>query len=362
MSEIKNTKEEVVKKQNTKDIVSKQKLLEAGTYFGHRTSMWNPKMKPYIHMAKKGIHIIDIQQTQRTIEFAYQIIEKFASRAASFIFVGTKKQSKETIKENALRVRQSYVSERWLGGILTNNRTIFQRVKRMQELERMQENKFAGYTKKEGVLFTKELEKLQRNLNGIRNMRGKPHVMIVADPQHDLNAIKEARRLGIKIIGITDSNCDPSLVDVAIPANDDSAKSIALIITILTDAIAAAKGGKQLFAYKSDEEIILPEEPKKERNSFNRGPRRFDANRRPAIRREERTTQPKPKVEPKVEVKTETKAEVKAKTKVEAKTETKTETQDLSKLKVVELRNMAKAKSIKGYSTMKKAELVKALA
>ncbi|TCG10295.1 30S ribosomal protein S2, partial [Mycoplasma todarodis] len=245
--------------------------------------------------------------------------------------------------------RQSYVSERWLGGILTNNRTIFQRVRRMQELERLQEGGFAGYTKKEGVLFTKELEKLQRNLNGIRNMKGRPHVMIVVDPQHDLNAVKEARRLGMKIVGITDTNCDPSLVDIAIPANDDSAKSVTLILTILADAIAAAKGGKELFAYKSDEEIVLPEEPKRERKFPQRGPRRFNDNRRPAFNRNERTaSNAAPKA---VEAK---KEEVK-------KPAAKVEKTGLEAHTVAELREMAKAKELKGYSTLKKAELIEAL-
>ena len=348
-----NTKEtqmsENQKVEAKKEIVSKQKLLEAGTYFGHRTAQWNPKMKPYIHMAKKGTHIIDIQQTQRTLEFAYQIINKFASRDASFIFVGTRKQSKVAVKENALRTRQSYVSERWLGGILTNNRTIFQRVRRMQELERLQEGGFAGYTKKEGVLFTKELEKLQRNLNGIRNMKGRPHVMIVVDPQHDLNAVKEARRLGMKIVGITDTNCDPSLVDIAIPANDDSAKSVTLILTILADAIAAAKGGKELFAYKSDEEIILPEEPKRERKFPQRGPRRLNDNRRPSFNRNTRNEKPvASNAAPKAET-TETKPVI------------KTEEKGLEAHTVAELREMAKAKELKGYSTLKKAELIEAL-
>ncbi len=393
MAEQTNTTVETpTKPEARKDIVSKQKLLEAGTYFGHRTAQWNPKMKPYIHMAKKGTHIIDIQQTQRTLEFAYQIINKFASRDASFIFVGTRKQSKKTVKENALRIRQSYVSERWLGGILTNNRTIFKRVRRMWELEKLQEGNFAGYTKKEGVLFTKELEKLQKNLNGIRNMKGRPHVMIVADPQHDLNAVKEARRLGIKIIGITDTNCDPSLVDIAIPANDDSAKSITLIFTILADAIAAAKGGKEMFAYKSDEEIILPEEPKKERRFPPRGPRKFN-DRRNMTPRGERNVRPvRPSVpsqplsspvketkEVKVKEVKEVKAnEVKAKEVKEVKAkevkanevkakevkakEIKVESKvDLASNTVAKLREMAKAKKLKGYSTLKKAELIKAL-
>lgn len=243
-----------------KEIVSKNKLMEAGVYFGTRKSQWNPRMKPYIVATKKGVHIIDIQKTKRTLEFAYNIVRKFAEKGANFIFVGTKKQAKETIKENALRTNSFYVSERWLGGTLTNNRTIFRRVRRMFDLEKLAENNFEGYTKKEGVLFQKELDKLQKNLNGIREMRYRPNVMIVADPIGDLIAVKEAQRLGIKVIGVVDTNVDPTIVDIAIPANDDSVKSLSLIITILADAIVAAKNGAQKWAYQSDEAISLPEE------------------------------------------------------------------------------------------------------
>ena len=245
-----------------KEIISKKKLLEAGVYFGHNKSIWNPKMKPYILTIKKGTHIIDIQKTKKTLEFAYQIIKKFAEREASFIFVGTRKQAKETIKFNALRTNSLYVSERWLGGTLTNNRTIFKRVRRMFELEKLVENNFKGYTKKEGILLNKEYQKLQKNLLGIKNMKNKPNVMIITDPKTDEIAIKEAKKLGIKIIGIVDTNVDPSIVDIAIPANDDSIKSITLIITILADAIAIVKGGQTLFAYQDDSKIQLPEEKK----------------------------------------------------------------------------------------------------
>ena len=259
---------------NGKQIVSRDKLMEAGVYFGHRTAQWNPKMKPYILKSMKGTHIIDLQKTVRTLEFAYGLIKKMAERGADFIFVGTRKQSKATIKENALRTNSFYMSERWLGGTLTNNRTIFQRVKRMFELERLAEKDYAGYTKKEGVLFAKELAKLQKNLSGIKNMRRRPSVMIVADPTNDLIAVKEAKKLGMKVIGLVDTNTDPTLVDIAIPANDDSIKSVTLMITILADAIAEGKKGAPLFAYQPDSAITLPEELVKERKPRRRFPPR----------------------------------------------------------------------------------------
>ncbi|UVD81495.1 30S ribosomal protein S2 [Mycoplasma iguanae] len=268
-----------------KEIVSKAKLLEAGTYFGHRVANWNPKMKPYIHTKKMGIHIIDIVKTQNAIEFAYKLVNKFAQKGASFIFVGTKKQAKKTVEEQALRTNSAYVSERWLGGTLTNSKTIFSSVRKMYDLERLAENNFEGYTKKEGVLMTKELAKLRRNLNGIKNMKQQPQVMIVADPLTDLIAVKEARKKGVKVVGILDSNADPSLVDLGIPANDDSSKSIALILTILADAIVAAKNGKQLFAYQPESEVILPDDGNKEQRE-QREQRRYNNPRTPYTKRE----------------------------------------------------------------------------
>ncbi|MGZ9413321.1 30S ribosomal protein S2 [Mycoplasma sp. AC157] len=255
---------------NEREIVSKQKLLEAGTYFGHKASQWNPKMKPYIHTKKLGTHIIDILKTQRALEFAYKLVYKAAQKGASFIFVGTKRQAKKAVEEQALRTNSIYVSERWLGGTITNNRTIFSRVRQMEDLEKLAETNFEGYTKKEGVLKTKELQKLHKNLQGIREMKRLPDVMIIADPKNDLIAIKEAKRKGIKVIGILDTDADPEWVDFGIPANDDSVKSITLILTILADAIVAAKNGKQLFAYQEDEKVILPEDPEKEKREFQR--------------------------------------------------------------------------------------------
>lgn len=340
---------------NKLPIVSKDKLLEAGVYFGHSKSKWNPKMKPYIIATKKGTHIIDIQKTIKTLEFAYSLIKRYAERGASFIFVGTRRQAKDTIKNNALRTNSYYISERWLGGTLTNNRTIFTRVRRMFDLERLQANNFEGYTKKEGVLFTKELEKLQKNLSGIKNMKNKPNVMIIADPKADEIAVKEARKLGVKVIGIVDTNTDPSLVDVAIPANDDSIKSVTLIITILADAIAAAKDGAQEFAYQPDSAITLPEDLKVERKPRGRFGNNStgDFRRRSNFNRNSDGPKTRSSFEKKEFPKTET-------TKNTAPTN-ENETSDLHTMKVGELREMAKTKDVKGFSTMKKEELIKAL-
>ncbi|WP_425354732.1 30S ribosomal protein S2 [Mesomycoplasma ovipneumoniae] len=262
-------------------IVSKQKLLEAGVYFGHKSSQWHPKMAQFLLKRKRNeTHIIDVLKTQKMLEIAYKLVEKFAQKGAKFIFVGTKKQAKKAIEEHAIRTNSIYVSGRWLGGTLTNSRTILSRLKAMEELEKQTAENFEGYTKKEILSKQKQLAKLQKNLNGIKGLKDVPLfslIMLVADPLKDIIAVKEARKKGIKIIGITDSNVDPSLVDFGIPANDDSTKSITLIFTILADAISSAKGGKKLFAYQPDEQIILPEDPEKEqkqlrfrRNSFDK--------------------------------------------------------------------------------------------
>jgi small subunit ribosomal protein S2 len=215
-------------------------------------------------MKRKNTHIIDIVKTRISLTFTYDLIKKYTERKATFIFVGTRKVAKDTIKYNAQRTNSFYVSERWLGGTLTNHRTIQKQVNTLIDLEAKQAKNYEGYTKKEGVMFEKRLQKLLHNLSGIRDMKFKPSVMIVADPMHDIIAVKEARQMGIKIIGITDTNTDPSLVDVPIPANDDSIKSVTLIMTILADAIVEAKGGKVEYAFKDDDEIILPSDPERE--------------------------------------------------------------------------------------------------
>ncbi|QJB71190.1 30S ribosomal protein S2 [Mycoplasma sp. 1654_15] len=278
-------------------IVSKQKLLEAGTYFGHKASQWHPKMQSYIlKKPKNGTHILDVVKTQKTLEIAYQLIHKLASKGASFIFVGTKKQAKKVVEAQAERTNSIFVSERWLGGTLTNKKTILSRLKQMQELEVHAENNFSNYTKKEGVLMAKKLAKLQKNLNGIRGLKfinNDKLIMLVADPNKDIIAIKEAKKAKVKVIGIMDSNTDPSLLDFGIPANDDSVKSITLIFTILADAIATAKGGKALFAYQPTESIVLPEDPDKEQKAINKF-KKFSADAQNQIHQKNFTARVKP--------------------------------------------------------------------
>lgn len=221
-----------------------------------------------------GIHIIDISKTQKTLEYAYKLLNKMAQKPISFIWVGTKKQAKKAIEEAAARTNSVYVSERWLGGTLTNSSTIFKSVKELERLEELQKSGYAGYTKKEGLLMDKKIEKLQKNLGGIRKLAGKvsmPQVMICASPMDDEIAIKEAKKKGLKIFAIQDTNSNPDLADFIIPANDDSVKSISLVTTILADAIASARGEKVKYAYKPNEEIVLPEEqktPRPERKQY----------------------------------------------------------------------------------------------
>ncbi|WP_051617827.1 30S ribosomal protein S2 [Mycoplasmopsis iners] len=262
------------KAEDKKPIISRDKLLEAGTYFGHKTSQWNPKMKEFLlspNQSKRGIHIIDTNSTIKRLEFIYKLLSKFASNPkTTFIFVGTKKQAKDTVKENALRTNSFYVTERWLGGTFTNFSTISKRIKAMDELDEMAQAGFPNRTKKEVLELEKKLAKLHKNLDGIKKMQGPTNFMIIADPNEDEIAVKEARRKGVKVIGILDSNTNPDLVDFGIPANDDSAKSISVIITILADAIATARGGKAKYAYQGDEAIVLPkfESERKEKPNY----------------------------------------------------------------------------------------------
>ncbi len=263
---------ETVVKNEEKEIVSINKLLEAGVYFGHKKDKWNPKMKPFIHGVKNGTHIIDVSKTHKAIEMAFKLISKATEKGATFIFVGTKKQARDIIKEQAIRTNSAYVSERWLGGTLTNSKTIFSRIRVMEDLEDLENRGFEGYTKKEGILMKKKLDKLHKNLTGIRSLQRAPQFMIVANPNEDLIAIKEAKKRNVKVIGIVDTDTDPELVDIGIPANDDSVKSLNLIITILADAIVFGKGGQPKYAYQPDDAIVLPQEEHKPQFN-NRKPR-----------------------------------------------------------------------------------------
>lgn len=258
-------------KQERKPIISREKLLESGSYFGHKTFAWNPKMKEYLvpNRKLKGVHIIDVYKTQNHLEYAYKLVNNLAAKGTEFIFVGTKKQARDAVKKAAERTNSLFVTERWLGGTLTNNATIMRSVNTMEQLEAKAANNFKGYTKKEALEKTKQLEKLHKNLNGIRamsKMRRLPHVMIVADPNEDEIAIKEAKKKGLKVIAILDSNSNPDTVDLGVPGNDDSAKFIQVFMTIIADAIVKARGGHHWFAYQDDTKIVFPETPGTKQN------------------------------------------------------------------------------------------------
>ena len=227
-------------------VISMKQLLEAGVHFGHQTRKWNPKMKKYIFAARNDIHIIDLQVTANLIEEAYAFVCESVKAGKTVLFVGTKKQAQDAIKEEAERCGQYYVNSRWLGGCLTNFKTMRSRVERLEKLEAMEANgEFEALPKKEVMLLKKEMDKLQTNLGGIKTMKGMPGVMFVVDPHNEDIAIKEAKKLGIKIVAITDTNCDPDEIDYVIPGNDDAIRAIKLIAGALADAVIEAHGGVQ---------------------------------------------------------------------------------------------------------------------
>lgn len=243
-------------------VVSMRKLLEAGVHFGHQTRRWDPRVKDYIYAAKNGIHIIDLAQTQKAIDEAYEFINKMSEEGGKLLIVGTKKQAQQTVVEEALRSGSFYVNNRWLGGLLTNFRTIQKSIRRLIEIETMEENgSISIYTKKEQAILRKEAEKLEKNLGGIKEMRKLPDAVFVVDPLEDANAVAEARKLKIPVFGLVDTNCDPAVVDYPIPSNDDAIRTIKLIVELMADAVVEAKSGELSAAYKdTDKEDITMED------------------------------------------------------------------------------------------------------
>ncbi|MCI8498066.1 MAG: 30S ribosomal protein S2 [Bacilli bacterium] len=293
-------------------VVSMSYLLEAGVHFGHQTKRWNPKMKEYIFTVRDDIYIIDLEKTVACIEAAYEEIKKISENGGKFLFVGTKKQASEVSKEEALRSESFYVTERWLGGTLTNFRTIRKRIKRLEEIEKMEtDGTFELLPKKEVIGIKKEYDKLNRVLCGIRDMEKLPDAMIIVDPKKEINAIREARKLNIPVFGLVDTNCDPDDVDYVIPANDDAVRSVKVVLGVLNNAICE---GKNLPVV----DYITEEEKKPEAKTENK--------------------------------------EVKPQT-----NDTNSESDDYSKKTVAELREIAKNAGITGVSTMKKDELIEAL-
>ena len=225
--------------------VSIKTLLEAGVHFGHQTRRWNPKMKPYIFGERNGIYILDLKQTLHAIDDAYTFLANLGAANKKVLFVGTKKQAQEPIKEAAERAGQPYVNFRWMGGMLTNFQTIRTRVRRMEEIENMiTTGIMESYNKKEQSVLNKELTKLQNALGGIRHMGDLPAALFVVDTKHEENAVREARRLGIPVIGLIDTNADPDEIDFGIPANDDAIRSVKLLCDVAADAIIAGAGAE----------------------------------------------------------------------------------------------------------------------
>ncbi|HEY7196598.1 MAG TPA: 30S ribosomal protein S2 [Gaiellaceae bacterium] len=224
-------------------VVSMRELLEAGVHFGHQTRRWNPKMRRFLFTERGGIYIIDLQQTQELLEDAYGFVRNVAERNGSVLFVGTKKQSQDAIEEQAKRVGMPFVNHRWLGGLLTNWRTISERLERLHELRRRkEEGQLALLPPKERIAMEGELEKLEANLGGVADMKSLPDVVFVVDLKKEQLAIREARRLGLPVVALVDTNCDPDDADYIIPGNDDAIRSCSLIIRVIADAIEAGKG------------------------------------------------------------------------------------------------------------------------
>ena len=235
-------------------VISMKQLLEAGVHFGHQTRRWNPKMAPYILAERNGIYIIDLQKTVKKVDEAYAAVSNFINEGGEILFVGTKKQAQESIKEEAERCGMYYVNERWLGGMLTNFKTIRTRIARLKELEKMQEDgTFDVLPKKEVAVLLHEKEKLDKNLGGIKEMTRIPDVMFVVDPRKEKIAIQEAHILGIPVVAIVDTNCDPEEVDYVIPGNDDAIRAVKLIASKIADAVIEAKQGEQQTAEESEE-------------------------------------------------------------------------------------------------------------
>ena len=315
-------------------VISMNYLLEAGVHFGHQKRRWNPKMKEYIYTTRDDIYIIDLSKTVKKLEEAYEALKAIAENGGKVLYVGTKKQAQEAVEEAAVRTNMYFMNERWLGGTLTNYKTIRGRIRRLEEIEKMEsDGTFDLLPKKEVIKIKKEYEKLNRNLRGIREMKRLPQALVIVDPRKEDIAIKEAHILGIPVFGIVDTNCDPDVVDYVIPGNDDAVRAVKLLIGALTNAVAEVNGN-EVIDYVSEDD--------KNKDSKRGNRKENNREQKKEFKKEAR------------EVKTEEVVK-------EEKKEVKEEQVDLNSLPLADLKKMAKEAEVKGYSTMKKAELVEAL-
>jgi small subunit ribosomal protein S2 len=332
-------------------VVSMNYLLEAGVHFGHQTKRWNPKMKNYIFGTRDDIYIIDLEKTSQLLEEAYNELKTITENGGKVLFVGTKKQAQEAAKEEAIRSKSYYVSERWLGGTLTNFRTIRRRIKRLEEIEEMEkEGTFEKMPKKEVILLKKEYEKLNRVLGGIREMSKLPQAIIIVDPEKEHNAIKEARKLKIPVFGLIDTNANPDIIDFVIPGNDDAVKSIKLIFSVLSNAICEASSLEVIDFLNEDDK------KQKEQNLKNEEPTKEEVVEEEVVEEPKEVSEEVKEVTEEVVVEKELTEEVKEKPVKEEKV-----SEDLESKTLVELKQLAKEKGLKGYSSMKKADLISAL-
>lgn len=341
-------------------VVSMNYLLEAGVHFGHQKRRWNPKMREYIYTSRDDIYIIDLQKTAKKLEEAYEAMKEIATNEGKVLFVGTKKQAQEAAEECATRTNMYFVNERWLGGTLTNFKTIRSRIRRLEDIEKMEaDGTFELLPKKEVLNIRKEYDKLNKNLRGIREMKKLPDALVIVDPRKEEIAIKEARKLNIPVFGVVDTNCDPDMVDYVIPGNDDAVRSVKLMIGALTNAIAEVNGNEVIdYLTEEDKQKAAGKGKKDDVNEF------IESLEKEPIKVE------KSDYVPEKEVKRETKKEVKKEEKVEevkeekeVKTEApkKEEKVDFESMNVTELKEYAKEQGIKGYSKMKKEELLEEL-
>lgn len=238
-------------------VISMKQLLEAGVHFGHQTRRWNPKMAPYIYTERNGIYIIDLQKSVGMVDEAYKAVANIAAEGGSILFVGTKKQAQDAIALEATRCGMFYVNERWLGGMLTNFKTIQSRIQRLKEIEAMEaDGTFDVLPKKEVIILKKQLEKLQKNLGGIKEMKKLPDAIFVVDPKKERICVQEAHTLGIPLIGICDTNCDPEELDYVIPGNDDAIRAVKLIVSKMADAVVEANQGEAEEVEETEEEAV----------------------------------------------------------------------------------------------------------